>query len=144
MPHFILFILCLSAPAMVLAASDTTRITTDSAGNQGDTVAIVPVKKTVAMKPAFRSKTGYRLQVLKTQKRDHALLMKARLMESLPDTRVYMTYRAPFYRVRVGNFLSREAALQFSRRHLDSMRSVFVVRDKVIYTWFPPGWSGGE
>ena len=143
MRNLILLGLFLSLPAMVLATADTARVLIDSSYNSNDTATMLPAKEPVMLKPEFRSTRGYRLQVLKTQNRTAMLKLKSKLLESLPGTRIYMTYQAPFYRLRVGNFLDRGDALQFRRRYLDSLANVFVVRDKVIYTWYPPGWKEG-
>lgn len=128
----------LAVPSAVITAQDSLERATDTLLMRADSSLISADKTPPVMKPHFRSARGYRLQLLKTQYRDKAFLLKSRLLEALDHTRVYVTYQAPFYRVRVGNFITRAAADKFLRNELDEYKNVFIVKDKIVYLWRPP------
>src|SRR5205809_45136 len=50
---------------------------------------------------------GYRLQLLNTRSRDEAFKLKASLLEYFTDEKVYVLYQAPYFKVRIGNFMNR-------------------------------------
>ncbi|HVB03053.1 MAG TPA: SPOR domain-containing protein [Chitinophagaceae bacterium] len=53
---------------------------------------------------------GFRVEVLITMSRSKAEEAKASMMTQFPQFRTYLLYQAPYYKVRVGDFSSREAA----------------------------------
>lgn len=56
---------------------------------------------------------GYRLLVIATNNRDEAYNVKATVLQNFPDVRTYLTYLSPLYKLKVGNFTSREDAENF-------------------------------
>ncbi|HVI48523.1 MAG TPA: SPOR domain-containing protein [Chitinophaga sp.] len=77
---------------------------------------------------AIRNQAGFRVQVISTNKRGDANEAKARVMQLYSDYRTYLDYQAPYFKVRVGDFKSREEATEL-RDKLSSLFSggVFVV-----------------
>jgi len=77
---------------------------------------------------------GYRVQVLNTNNRTLANKTKAELYTHFPGQKVYIVYRSPFFRVRIGNFKEQKDA-EALRRVLSSMFSsgVYIVPDLVEY-----------
>ncbi|WP_212001794.1 SPOR domain-containing protein [Chitinophaga sp. HK235] len=77
---------------------------------------------------SVRSQSGFRVQVISTNKRGDANEAKARVMQLYNDYRTYMDYQAPYFKVRVGDFKTREEATEL-RDKLSSLFSggVFVV-----------------
>ncbi|SKA07281.1 Sporulation related domain-containing protein [Chitinophaga eiseniae] len=77
---------------------------------------------------AIRNQSGFRVQVISTNKRGDANEAKARVMQLYSDYRTYLDYQAPYFKVRVGDFKSREEASEL-RDKLSSLFSggVFVV-----------------
>ena len=75
---------------------------------------------------------GYRLQVLNTRSRDDAFKLKASLLESFPDEKVYILYQSPYFKVRIGNFTSRDDAENF-KKALSGSQSAYVVDDLIEY-----------
>ncbi len=69
--------------------------------------------------------SGYRVQIFASSSLEKAdeIAAKAR---GLFTEKVYVEYSAPLYRVRIGNFAAKEAALQF--------------RDKVVQSGFEGAW----
>ena len=77
---------------------------------------------------------GYRLQLLNTRSRDEAFKLKASLLEYFTDEKVYVLYQAPYFKVRLGNFVNRNDAENF-KKDLGSFtsRPAYVVDDLVEY-----------
>ena len=89
--------------------------------------------------------SGFRVQVVSSEQKlvaDHAAVEAAELLELMRkhgieaytrgSTRVYQDFRAPYYRVRVGNFLSRadaEAMLEEMEKHFEQ---AFIVPAQVV------------
>ena len=77
---------------------------------------------------------GYRLQVLNTRSRDEAFKTKTMLLENFPDQKTYVLYQSPYFKVRIGNFVNRSDADNFSKE-LSSYLSqpAYVVQDLIEY-----------
>lgn len=77
---------------------------------------------------AIRNQPGFRVQVISTNKRNEANEAKARVMQLYPDYRTYLDFQAPYFKVRIGDFKSRDEASEL-RDKLSNLFSggVFVV-----------------
>lgn len=81
---------------------------------------------------------GYRTQVLFTNNIDIANSAKDTLESLLPDYWCYIVYDAPYYKVRVGNFLDRNDASQLVHDLLRlGYKDTWVVPDNIIIN-IPP------
>jgi hypothetical protein len=58
---------------------------------------------------------GYRLMVLNSDDRTYAMSVRTKLLGSFPDHKVYMSYQAPFIKIKFGNFLSKADADRYKR-----------------------------
>lgn len=77
---------------------------------------------------------GYRLQVLNTRSRDDAFKLKATLLENFPAEKVYVLYQSPYFKVRIGNFVTRADAENFKKDlSLYSTHPAYVVDDLIEY-----------
>jgi hypothetical protein len=77
---------------------------------------------------------GYRLQVLNTRNRDDAFKLKATLLENFPDEKVYVLYQSPYFKVRIGNFINRSDAEDFTKDlSLYITQPAYVVDDLIEY-----------
>jgi hypothetical protein len=87
--------------------------------------------------PTFQavSRQGYRVQLLSTQNRESAEIIleeyKIWVAQQRPDyeAQAYIIFRAPNYRVHVGDFHIRNEAVDFSRLLKDSFPDAWVVAD---------------
>lgn len=79
--------------------------------------------------------SGYRIQVINTQSRDEANNVKAEMLRRFPDQKAYLLYKAPYFKVRMGNFLSKNDAEPFRRMISDlyPSRGIYLVSDTVEY-----------
>ncbi len=94
-------------------------------------IAINKVTSKMGSNGLFR---GYRLQVLNTRSRDEAFKTKAMLLENFPDEKVYVLYQSPYFKVRIGNFITRDEAEDF-KNQLSSYytQPVYVIDDLIEY-----------
>lgn len=78
---------------------------------------------------------GYRLQLLNSSNRNQAFKLKYDLLTAYPEHKVYVSYQAPYFKVRFGNFIRREDAEKM-RRELNKIyqTGVFIVEDAIEYT----------
>lgn len=65
---------------------------------------------------AIRNQPGFRVQVITTNKRNEAYDAKARVMQSYPEYRSYIDFQAPYFKVRIGDFKTREEATELRDR----------------------------
>ncbi|WPQ63224.1 SPOR domain-containing protein [Chitinophaga sancti] len=77
---------------------------------------------------AIRNQPGFRVQVISTNKRNEATEIKAKVMQLYPDYRTYLDYQAPYFKVRIGDFKTRDEAADLREKLSSSFTGgVFVV-----------------
>ncbi|MCK7557767.1 SPOR domain-containing protein [Chitinophaga sedimenti] len=77
---------------------------------------------------AIRNTRGFRVQVITTNKRNEANDAKARAMQLFPEHRAYIDYQAPYFKVRIGDFRTREEATELRNKLSNQFAAgVFVV-----------------
>ncbi len=78
---------------------------------------------------------GYRIQLYSSsgKKAKHlALEVKGKILVSFPDEPVYISFTAPFWRVRVGNYRNKHEALGLLNRLKTEFPNSYVVKDSSI------------
>lgn len=70
---------------------------------------------------AGRTMRGYRLLVLHTNSRDEAIAGKTKIYQHFPDQKAYLTYQSPFFRLKAGNYQTRDEA----KRYQALMNAIF-------------------
>lgn len=79
-----------------------------------------------------RTMRGYRLLVLNTNSRDEAIAAKTKIYTHFPDQKAYLTYQSPFFKLKAGNFQTRDEA-----KHYQSLmntlfpKGVFIISDLI-------------
>ncbi len=128
---FLIYIIC--AAAFSSHAADTIIVHKDARVDvlTEKQAAINKVTSRMASNGLFR---GYRLQVLNTRSRDDAFKTKASLLENFPDEKVYVLYQSPYFKVRIGNFVTRDDAEAF-KKELSSFitQPAYIVADLIEY-----------
>ena len=77
-----------------------------------------------------RTMPGFRLQVLNTTDRKNAIEAKTKIYQLYPELRVYLQYQSPYYRLKAGNFKTRQEAEEYQESLAREFKnSVFIVRD---------------
>jgi hypothetical protein len=84
------------------------------------------VKKQAAINSAFkksagRTMRGYRLLIINTNSRDEAIAAKTKIYTYFADQKSYLTYQAPFFKLKAGNYQTREEA----KKYLGLMKTLF-------------------
>src|ERR1700712_1755675 len=90
------------------------------------------INKTAIYKTNNGQYKGYRVMVLSTNDKELAYRTKGNMLGTYPDSRVYMSYQAPFYKIKMGDFLKRGDAEDL-KKELTKMfpRGVFIVNDVI-------------
>jgi hypothetical protein len=79
-----------------------------------------------------RSDKGFRIQVINTNDRNLAFSIKSKLLQLYPDQKVYMSYAAPFYKLRFGNFSKKEDADNYKKELSKTFtQPMYIVADQV-------------
>jgi hypothetical protein len=78
------------------------------------------------------SNKGFRIQVLNTTDRNQALAAKSKLLAIYPEHKTYLMYQAPYFKIRLGNFVEKREA-DALRRELSRMfpTGVFVIPSEI-------------
>lgn len=92
------------------------------------------VKKKAAINKATKSGAhttrGFRLLVINTNSRDEAIAAKTKVYTYFPELRAYLQYQSPYFKLRAGNFKTRDEAEKY-RKMMAAMfpKGVFIVND---------------
>jgi hypothetical protein len=75
---------------------------------------------------------GYRLLVLNTNSRDEAIAAKSKIYTHFPDQKAYLTYQSPFFKLKAGNFQTRDDAKRYqSLMNTLFPKGVYIVNDVI-------------
>jgi hypothetical protein len=129
------FFLSLLAFAFTASAQDTSSIVIHKDSRvdlllkkQGDVNAAI--KKANA-----RTAKGFRLLVINTNKRDDAIAAKTKVYSNFPELKAYLVYQSPYFRLKVGNFKTRDEAVQYQKSlGFYFPKGVFVIPDTIEVT----------
>ncbi len=114
--------------------------------NNGDEYITIPnVDSLVALHMtygrAFPEFPGYRIQLM-MESGNHALTeaqeLTVEFSEQHPDVGTYITFREPYYRVRVGNFRTRLEAENFLSQITRKYPSAWVIQDDIVIPSLSP------
>ena len=82
-----------------------------------------------------RTARGYRLLVINTNKRDEAIAAKTKVYTAFPELKAYLVYQSPYFKLKVGNFKTREEAVQYQKSlGFYFPKGVFVLADTIEVT----------
>jgi hypothetical protein len=87
----------------------------------------------VATKKSYgRTMKGYRLMVINTSKREDAIAAKTKVYTYFPELKAYLVYQSPFFRLKAGNFKTRDEADKY-RKQMNPLfpKGVFIVNDTI-------------
>ncbi len=92
------------------------------------------VAKHISNNEGFNGLTGYRIQIFfdsGSNAKNRANNERRRFMMFFPDTKAYVTFDAPNFKVRVGNFRTRLEAEKFLQDVLKHFEMAYVVPSKI-------------
>jgi hypothetical protein len=133
MKYFILFLFSLTTASVF--AQDTSSVVIHK-----DARLDVLLKKqgdinTAIKKANARTAKGYRLLVINTNKRDDAIAAKTKVYSNFPELKAYLVYQSPYFRLKVGNFKTREEAQQYQKTlGYYFPKGVFIIPDTIEVT----------
>lgn len=82
-----------------------------------------------------RTAKGYRLLVINTNKRDEAIAAKTKVYANFPELKAYLVYQSPYFKLKVGNFRTREEAQDYQKSlGVYFPKGVFIVNDIIEIT----------
>lgn len=75
---------------------------------------------------------GFRIQILNSTDRSSALDAKTKVYKLYPELKAYLQYQSPYFRLKVGNFKTRQDAEEYlTNLARDFANNVFIVRDTI-------------
>ena len=81
---------------------------------------------------ARRTMRGYRLMVINTNKRDEAIAAKTQVYTYFPELKAYLQYQSPFFKLKAGNFKTRDEAEEYRKRlNIYFPKGVFIMNDVI-------------
>lgn len=129
MKKFLSLLAAFSAAALPLFAQGSANV------HQDGRVNLVIQKQIYINTLAARHIPGFRVQAIYTVNRAKALEVKSRLMELFPDYPTYISFEAPYFRVRIGDFRTRDDAGGLEKEVSKYFsEGVFVARDIINVT----------
>ncbi len=79
-----------------------------------------------------RTMPGFRIQVANTNDRQVAIDAKTKVYQLYPELKAYIQYQSPYFRLKVGNFKTRQEAEEYlSSLSSDFPNNLFIVRDVI-------------
>ena len=75
----------------------------------------------------LKAAKGYRLLVMNSNDRDKVMSVRAKLLQQFPEQKVYMTFQAPYIKLKFGNFVEKSEA----ERYRDLISRVNIVSTNV-------------
>ena len=82
-----------------------------------------------------RTARGFRLLVINTNKRDEAIAAKTKVYTNFPELKAYLVYQSPYFKLKVGNFRTREEAQDYQKTlGYYFPKGVFVIADTIEVT----------
>jgi len=83
-----------------------------------------------ATRDSRRTAPGYRILVINSNDRKKVFDAKAQIYQLYPDLKPYLIYQAPFYKLKVGNFKTKDEAQEYLEALArDFPTGLFIVRD---------------
>ncbi len=70
----------------------------------------------LSVRGGMRTTKGYRLMLLSTNDRNHAINVRSRLLQQFPDQKVYMVYQRPYIKLEFGNFVEKADAEKYRKQ----------------------------
>jgi hypothetical protein len=58
---------------------------------------------------------GYRLLVLSSNDKEYAMKVRSALLQRFPEQKVYMSFQAPFIKLKFGNFVEKDEAEKYHK-----------------------------
>jgi hypothetical protein len=130
----LLFMIFISLTKISFATNDTIIVSKD-ARLDVLTDKEIQLNKRARLLSANGKYKGFRVLAISTLNREQAFKTKADLLSNFSDEPTYLLFQAPYYKVKIGNFIDRDDADKY-RDKLNKFfgRNMYVVEDWVEYS----------
>ncbi|WP_159522367.1 SPOR domain-containing protein [Sunxiuqinia indica] len=94
------------------------------------------LKRHIAMNKRMNGTDGYRLEVFfgsGLKAREEAMNVKTEFLTKYPDVQAYMIFQSPDFKVRVGDFRTKNEALALKDRIKKTYPNAFIVKDIIQF-----------
>jgi hypothetical protein len=128
--HKIVFVALLFVASQALAQTDSGGVVVSRDPRLDSLVQKQIEINELTTRDARRIVPGFRIQVINSTDKNKVYAAKAKVFEDFPDLKTYLLYQAPNYKLKVGNFETREEAEQAMQQLSRLFPSgLFVIRD---------------
>ena len=130
---YLFFLLSMIGGVVLARAQDTTATVVVHKDPRVDQLVKKQAEVNLAIKKASaRTAKGYRLLVINTNKRDEAIAAKTKIYTNFPELKAYLIYQSPYFKLKAGNFRTREEAQQYQKvLSVYFPKGVFIISDTI-------------
>ncbi|MFT4022161.1 MAG: SPOR domain-containing protein [Flavihumibacter sp.] len=126
----VLFMLALFTSVAAYSQADSNSVTVKKDPRLDQLVAKQIEINEFTTREARSNVPGFRIQVVNTTDRAQAIQAKTKVYQKYPELNAYLLYQSPYFRVRVGNFLTRKDAEAYLKKlSKDFSQNIYVVND---------------
>lgn len=120
-------------PEVVANAASTSANSSEISASNSINLQINTLLDSIAYYNKFIDKAmGYRVIVYSGINREDANKVKEKIYKRFPDIDVYMTYKQPSFKVKVGDFFTRLEAQKMYNQLRNNFPNVLVIEDEII------------
>ena len=129
---FLLFVLLISGNyAMANYGADSTVVKPGIINITKDPRVDTLLNRHIRINKRKQSIPGYRVQIYFGSNRSEAHKVKADFIRKYPETKAYIIYHQPNFKIRVGDYQNRYAAEKLYKEIVSEFKSVFIVPDEI-------------
>lgn len=81
---------------------------------------------------------GFRIDIFSSTEKEKAFQTKVDFLSNYPDNNVYILFVAPNFRIRVGDFRTKNEALKLHKKIQGNYPAAFIVQDKIDFPTVQP------
>lgn len=130
--YFLLLLVIAPLYSMAQAVPDSLRqFKADSNIIQDNRVNELVLKHILINEAKKEKIKGYRVQIHFGPEKAKALDVKTKFNTEYPDTRAYLDYQQPYFKIRVGDFRTKLEAEKMKQEILGSFPGAFIVNDDI-------------
>ena len=89
------------------------------------------ITRHIEMNTSIRRVQGWRIQLSSNTDRTEVMGIKSSFLTQHPNTKTYLTYQQPYFKLRVGDFADKTDAYQFMKEINENFKGIFIVPDIV-------------
>ncbi len=91
------------------------------------------IERHITENAAIKNFDGFRIQLLASRTKDEVLNLRAKFRAKHPDTKTYLLYQQPYFKLRIGNFKERLSAQKFLDQIHAEFSGAFIVTEEIPF-----------